>query len=77
MFQLLAQKKMSDRRGSILAPYSGMNLQSSRTPSAINTQCHKSYEAAKRNLRSSRSRVRHYNSIELLHRQQPATDMVR
>ena len=39
------------------SPYVGANLQTSRTPSAIDSHCRSSYETAKRKLHSSRAKV--------------------
>ena len=55
-FSDVAQSKLVERRESA-HHYTGANLQTSRTPSAINRHCRSSYQDATRRLRSSRARV--------------------
>ncbi|XP_067945419.1 myb-like protein X [Watersipora subatra] len=61
-----AELKLLERR-EVKSSYIGANLQTSRTPSAIDNHCRNSYEIAKRKLHSSRAKVRFYVTGENNH----------
>ena len=52
----VAELKLLDTR-EVKSSYIGANLQTSRTPSAIDSHCRSSYHSARRKLRSSRAKV--------------------